>query len=831
MVNDKAEKMCYNVISKKPKGSGVMKHKLSYKIISAALSAIMVVNWNAGNLFAKASNSKLPYISEVFIAYGKTEQEAKKWLVDNGWEPVDGDLNAGKNYALADDVASVMGIKRTADPNDAITDMAVMNMYGGYSFGDYEALVNEKKTEINEFIMSFVPAIEEYRQNYRGTGSKAGQKRAEYAHDLLNKFYDGEVDGEYAANDTGKPLGDLLLSKTSTELGQDKYNALSKANKQQYADLQQIILESSGPAVLVIEQTLALATDTSEQSWLERLQGLSGDNLTKNLAKYVPEAAGQNISPSVAENYLNSYYGDAAKTLSAEWDDIYQTMHWFELYNDEHELWADDDESPEDYSARLDVYFEELKEIDEKKCSDDLDAYFSASMLYDKLYSIDYAGEWGDTLGDFFNPMDGESYDEAKYFLPFAAALSEGQRAALEFLPLDRLLRFGSDSDAVMDANFTPVNELFGDNESISIYSGINRAIFRDGVALTSKAEMQKNIGYDPYGEIWDEDGIVSVVAYSGLAVGAVSLAVGITITATTSKFAEWVTHNCGAGSIFEKLGFRSEMDVIEGAFTETPFGRSPELVGYDVAHWSNVKKLTKVSTAGKWLMGIGGALMLASAAVKVAQLVKMYNRTFTKIPVMIVDEADIVTYLVDSNGNPVLDEKGNQKKNIDFNQFAYYQVVKCNRQAIGIHPDAQSGVSDYQSWGCGDAADLNCDIGKQWLALYTIKNPAKGDPIFADSLKVTYGEGAPNGYTESLHFFCYTHAMNLGDTAFAFNNDKNGVYLYWKSDKEAYTASSFSKGYVALAGIGGLIAGILGTTFALYPRRKKEIPDAPVAG
>ena len=364
MVNDKAEKMCYNVISKKPKGSGDMKHKLSYKIVSAALSAIMVVNWNAGNLFAKASNSKLPYISEVFIAYGKTEQEAKKWLVDNGWEPVDGDLNAGKNYALADDVASVMGIKRTADPNDAITDMAVMNMYGGYSFGDYEALVNEKKTEINEFIMSFVPA-----------------------------------------------------------------------------------------------------------------------------------------------------------------------------------------------------------------------------------------------------------------------------------------------------------------------------------------------------------------------------------------------------------------------------------------------------------------------------------NRTFTKIPVMIVDEADIVTYLVDSNGDPVLDEKGNQKKNIDFNQFAYYQVVKCNRQAIGIHPDAQSGVSDYESWGCGDAADLNCDIGKQWLALYTIKNPAKGDPIFADSLKVTYGEGAPNGYTESLHFFCYTHAMNLGDTAFAFNNDKNGVYLYWKSDKEAYTASSFSKGYVALAGIGGLIAGILGTTFALYPRRKKEIPDAPVAG
>ena len=50
----------------------------------------------------------------------------------------------------------------------------------------------------------------------------------------------------------------------------------------------------------------------------------------------------------------------------------------------------------------------------------------------------------------------------------------------------------------------------------------------------------------------------------------------------------------------------------------------------------------------------------------------------------MIVDESDIVTYLTDDNGNPVLDEKGNQKKTIDFNTYEYYASVKCNRPDVG---------------------------------------------------------------------------------------------------------------------------------------------------
>ena len=87
-----------------------------------------------------------------------------------------------------------------------------------------------------------------------------------------------------------------------------------------------------------------------------------------------------------------------------------------------------------------------------------------------------------------------------------------------------------------------------------------------------------------------------------------------------------------------------------------------------------------------------------------------------------------------------------------------------------------------------------------------------------------------PNGCTAPLHFFTYSYAVDLGDTAYAYHNDLNGIYLFWSSDSSAFaTASSFSTGQMALAGIGGLAVGILGASAVmLATKKRKENPDAP---
>jgi len=84
-----------------------------------------------------------------------------------------------------------------------------------------------------------------------------------------------------------------------------------------------------------------------------------------------------------------------------------------------------------------------------------------------------------------------------------------------------------------------------------------------------------------------------------------------------------------------------------------------------------------------------------------------------------------------------------------------------------------------------------------------------------------------PKECTKGQHLFTYTNTLDLGDTAWAFNNDKKGVYFFWDEDTSAYasgdTASTFSGGILALAGLGGLIAGVAGSSAIFAGRRRKE--------
>ena len=820
-----------------------MKTFIPMKLLSFLLTAAML--FAMCSVAASAEDSDGKYVKDVFIAYEYSDDEtkAKDWLTDHGYEPI-ADLNAGKTSKTKTNTVAYLGITRTDDPNEAITDMAVMNMNGGYSFDQYEEIVKQKRADIDEFINTFIPALNEYRDNYNGKGSEGGQKRAQMAHDLLNKFFDGDPEGDYAVNDTGKPLGDLFLNRTKQEIGDDAYNALSAEEKLNTADFEQIILESSGPAVLIIKQALALATDTAEDTWLDRLDGLTGRDLVKNIADYVPSAKGQNLAPSAAMNLLAAHFEDYAKILSANWADVHADILWYEQYCDEHDLWQGEDEKFEAYISRLDSYFNELSEADHEKYNDEYNRFIKVNTYYSNIAETSYSGEWGETLYEFFRPEDEKANysQKTEYFAPLAAALSDGQRAALEFLSLSSLLRMALDSDSVLEADFPSTDEVFKNSkgeklENISIYSGINRAIFREGVALTNEAMVEKNLGNDPYGDIWDVGGIVDIVSYSSLCVGAVSLVAGVVMTvrtaaplssaaaATQSAMTEFLkaqeTYNKW-NNVVELVGRRfvadSELQKVDALAKELK-----QATDNLTAAQSKEAALTRVSTAGKWLMGIGGALMIAFAVLKGVQMYQYYHVEFSQIPVMIVDEADIVTHI-----------KGKDGKDItltNFDQFVYYDVVKCNRQEVGLSPSAQKNVDKYKEWNCGDAADINGDVGQEWVAMYVNRSPKKGSPILADSLVLKQGEGSektPANCNGFLHMFTIGEAFKIDNDNYSYA-DNDGMYLYWEGDENAFAddapiaASAFNGGYFALTGIGGLALGIFGTSLVMTKGRKKK--------
>jgi hypothetical protein len=124
------------------------------------------------------------------------------------------------------------------------------------------------------------------------------------------------------------------------------------------------------------------------------------------------------------------------------------------------------------------------------------------------------------------------------------------------------------------------------------------------------------------------------------------------------------------------------------------------------------------------------------------------------------------------------------------------------------------------------DYADLNGDVGKEWLALYTASRVGQG-PILADSLRVVVGTSSvPDGYADGIHAFGSGSAANLTDERYCYNDDAGGVYAYFRRDIAAApaAASAFSGGSTALVGGVCLAAGAAagaGATALAYRRRK----------
>ncbi len=823
-------------------GKEFVKKNWAKKVLAVSLSGAMLVNMTAVSAQASSAEEEAgpgtgKYVKEVFLAYGETEAEAKQWLVDNGWEPLKGDvtdLNAGKNSSFDDPTAVVMGIRRTDNTLEAITDMAVMNMKGGYEFPDYEKLVDDKRAEIDEYINLFMPVIEEFRANYNGDGSEAGRQRAQLAYEMLNKFYDGGPEEQYAANDTGMLLGDLFLTP------------LKQEGNESGGDLQQILLESPGAGTFAVKTCLAMAADAGQESWLDRLSEMGGDAFAEHPEDYLPEAAGQDLAPSAVEQLLKQYFGDTADILANEWTAVHDSMIWYETYNDEHDLWLFDNESEEENNARITEYFKELEKTDSAAYDEEHDEYFRTSVLYEGLYETPYESQWGETLADFFNPSDSVNIGaDVSNFYPLAAALSEGQRRAANLVNLSTLIMLGWQNDtATLNELFPSVDELMEDTESISIYSGMDRGIFRGGVALTSEALMEKAAGYDPYNDLWSISGVYNISCYCAAIVSIPLMAAGITLWAVFGKASTRITQEIAtlqykmAPSIKQFTFYRDLIGSTVNGFLEqgavqtfseveqTWFKQAQWQYDWAMKYQNQIEQLEPklarsktLSSLGRTITCIGGAILLAAAFAKGYQLYRYYQKDFTQIPRMIVDESDIVTYTTDENGKEI--------KNIEFDQYVYYRAVKCNRQEYGDHGDWQDGVDMYEEWGCGDIADINADFGQEWLALYTVTSPKKGDPILADSLTVQFGSSKmPSGCTQNLHFFTKTFAIDLADMAYCFNDNEGSIYFFWDSDETAYAsaaASSFSAGQMAIAVVIGLAAGIIGTTILLMPRRKKQ--------
>ena len=739
-----------------------MKHN---KIFSAIISVVLVLTLcvtTCTSAFAATSSKK--YIKEMIISYGETADEAKKWLTDNDYEVLDKNLNEGADDTFSTKRAVYIGYKTTDNKDEAITDMKLMNMKGGYSVQDYQMLLDEQKTSIKNFFNNFKVAIKEFRENY-----KAGQERAKAAYEILNTLYD---------DDTKQNIGDLLLNKVREEYTDEEYNALSDDEKAKVGDMTTILMQGNANAVLAIEQTIATATDDSDTLWTERYQDAKTyDEMVEDLAD------NENLTINEATKQLSAEYDADAKLIASN----------FENYKTYLENYTNSGITMDNTAEEIETYINENEDFDYTEWC----ALGTQYELLKVLKNDDVS------LLDLITSDDYDVENDDRYMLyPLVASLTDGQRACLEFLSTYQLVALGINDDATAKATMDEVDITSIEGmQNTSVYDGIDRTNFAGDVALTGEAyRLQTSTGQDVY----DDFSIISttsIVLYSTFVVSTSMMALSWVYNSHLSKIAAKLAKKAkDAKSLVaasKKCISNNKTLINEAADEASKATYSNNIQKMENALVGEKKKLENALSASKsastWskafyyasiaMTCVTIALMVASLWSTYSDLKEYYNAEFTPIPSKMVNQG------VNENDEKV---------------YTYYNAVKCNREAQKMVTDNTKLLGDY--------GDLNGDVGRQWVALYTTTDSAAGNPITTD-FTVQYNNTEVPGDSTPLSIFCESVAQNLTNkkAGYTYADSKNGIYLFYGTDSNAFAGSIISNSsYILVGGISAIIAAAI---------------------
>ena len=739
-----------------------MKHN---KIFSAIISVVLVLTLcvtTCTSAFAATSSKK--YIKEMIISYGETADEAKKWLTDNDYEVLDKNLNEGADDTFSTKRAVYIGYKTTDNKDEAITDMKLMNMKGGYSVQDYQMLLDEQKTSIKNFFNNFKVAIKEFRENY-----KDGQERAKAAYEILNTLYD---------DDTKQNIGDLLLNKVREEYTDEEYNALSDDEKAKVGDMTTILMQGNANAVLAIEQTIATATDDSDTLWTERYQDAKTyDEMVEDLAD------NENLTINEATKQLSAEYDADAKLIASN----------FENYKTYLENYTNSGITMDNTAEEIETYINENEDFDYTEWC----ALGTQYELLKVLKNDDVS------LLDLITSDDYDVENDDRYMLyPLVASLTDGQRACLEFLSTYQLVALGINDDTTAKATMDEVDITSIEGmQNTSVYDGIDRTNFAGDVALTGEAyRLQTSTGQDVY----DDFSIISttsIVLYSTFVVSTSMMALSWVYNSHLSKIAAKLAKKAkDAKSLVaasKKCISNNKTLINEAADEASKATYSNNIQKMENALVGEKKKLENALSASKsastWskafyyasiaMTCVTIALMVASLWSTYSDLKEYYNAEFTPIPSKMVNQG------VNENDEKV---------------YTYYNAVKCNREAQKMVTDNTKLLGDY--------GDLNGDVGRQWVALYTTTDSAAGNPITTD-FTVQYNNTEVPGDSTPLSIFCESVAQNLTNkkAGYTYADSKNGIYLFYGTDSNAFAGSIISNSsYILVGGISAIIAAAI---------------------
>ena len=167
------------------------------KIISLVL-AIALLCSIASPAYA-ARNEE--FVSEIALIYEDSIAAAKKAIEGTEWKLWEQDLNANADYMFDNGVYLIY--KTSTNVEDAITDLRVMDMYGGFSTSNYEKQLEASRAAYMKAVSYLRITAAEFKTLY-----EAGDEMAKLAYRQMNYYKD---------SDTNLLMGDFMLNIPSDD--------------------------------------------------------------------------------------------------------------------------------------------------------------------------------------------------------------------------------------------------------------------------------------------------------------------------------------------------------------------------------------------------------------------------------------------------------------------------------------------------------------------------------------------------------------------------------------------------------------------------------------
>ena len=225
-----------------------MKTKISFKIISLLLVIATLITTLPLTVFAEEIKNESEseevtevYLKEVKLVQAESEDEARHILSQSGYALMEGNLNEGTG-----EDGIWMGYLTTTDPTEAIYDLKVMNMKGGFTRSSMEEALAAQETAI------------------------AGM--AEDLELLMNEFIDAFNAGSKAAKSAYKALNFFRVVNGETELLEENglgYQIVNGGVSRSI--LSEILLFCDPIFVDCIVKLLTMGIQTANGNWLARL--------------------------------------------------------------------------------------------------------------------------------------------------------------------------------------------------------------------------------------------------------------------------------------------------------------------------------------------------------------------------------------------------------------------------------------------------------------------------------------------------------------------------------------------------------------------------------